>query len=180
MKDTMRYLTLLRHGKSNWETGVENDFDRPLKDRGRKDTPLLGRFLAGVGTVPDLVVSSPAERARQTAELLAPAMGYSAEITWEPSIYAASAGELMSVLRNLPDSAGHVLLVGHNPGFEDLTTRLIGADVYGMAAGLRLPTGGMAHLALSVDTWNAVQANSGQLIWLVNPRLLKAVMASAG
>lgn len=176
----MRYLTLLRHGKSDWGTGEENDFDRPLKERGRKDAPLLGRFLAGMGIVPDLVVSSPAARARQTAELLASAMGYSAELRWEPSIYAASAGELMSVLRHLPDAAGHALLVGHNPGFEDLIARLIGADVYGMAAGLRLPTGGIAHLTLSVDTWNEVQANSGQMIWLVNPRLLKAVIASVG
>jgi phosphohistidine phosphatase len=175
----MKYLTLLRHGKSDWGTGEENDFDRPLKERGRKDAPLLGRFLAGIGNVPDLVVCSPAARARQTAELLAPAMGYSAELRWEASIYAASAGELMSVLRHLPEAASHVLLVGHNPGFEDVTARLIGADVYGMAAGLRLPTGGMAHLALSVDTWNGVQANAGQLIWLVNPRLLKAVMSSA-
>jgi phosphohistidine phosphatase len=174
----MKLLTLLRHGKSDWETGEENDFDRPLKERGRKDAPMIGKFLAGIALVPDLVVSSPATRARQTAELLAPAMGYSAEIRWEPSIYAASAGELMSVLRHLPDEAGHVLLVGHNPGFEDLAARLIGADAYGMAAGLRMPTGGIAHLSLSIDTWNAVQANSGQLIWLVNPRMLKAAMGS--
>jgi phosphohistidine phosphatase len=98
------------------------------------------------------------------------------EIRWEESIYAASAGELMSLLRHLPDEAGHVLMVGHNPGFEDLAARLIGADAYGMASGLRLPTAAAAHLALNVDTWNAVQANSGQLIWLVNPRMLKAVM----
>jgi phosphohistidine phosphatase len=172
----MKLLTLLRHGKSDWETGEENDFDRPLKDRGRKDSPMIGKFLAAIGLVPDLVVSSPAARARQTAELAAPAMGYTAEIRWEPSIYAASAGELMSVLRHLPDEANHVLVVGHNPGFEDVAARLIGADAYGMAAGLRLPTGGVAHLSLAVDTWNALQANSGQLIWLVNPRMIKAVM----
>jgi phosphohistidine phosphatase len=79
-------------------------------------------------------------------------------------------------LRHLPDEANHVLVVGHNPGFEDVAARLIGADAYGMAAGLRLPTGGVAHLSLTVDTWNALQANSGQLIWLVNPRMIKAVM----
>ena len=174
----MRLLTLVRHGKSDWETGVENDFDRPLKDRGRKDSPLIGKFLATIGVVPDLLVSSPAARARQTAELLAPAMDYGGEIRWEPSIYAASAGELMSVLRQLPDQANHVLLVGHNPGFEDLAARLIGADAYGMASGLRLPTGGAAHLTLAIDTWNAVQANAGQLIWLVNPRMLKAALGS--
>jgi phosphohistidine phosphatase len=172
----MKLLTLFRHGKSDWETGVQDDFDRPLKERGRKDTPMMGRFMAEIGATPDLLVSSPAARARQTAELLAPAMDYRGEMRWEESIYAASAGELMSLLRNLPDEAGHVMLVGHNPGFEDVAARLIGADAYGMAAGLRLPTAGVAHLTLAVDNWNAVQANSGQLIWLVNPRMLKAVM----
>lgn len=172
----MKLLTLFRHGKSDWETGTEDDFDRPLKERGRRDTPMIGKFLAAIGATPDLLVSSPAVRARETAELLAPAAGYAGDIRWEESIYAASAGELMSLLRQLPDEAGHVLLVGHNPGFEDLAARLIGADAYGMASGLRLPTAAAAHLALQVDTWNAVQANTGQLIWLVNPRILKAVM----
>ncbi len=172
----MKLLTLLRHGKSDWETGAEDDFDRPLKDRGRKDTPMMGKFLASIGATPDLLVSSPAVRARETAELLAPALGYTGEILLEESIYAASAGELMSLLRHLPDQVNHVLVVGHNPGFEDLAARLIGADAYGMASGLRLPTAAAAHLTLAVDTWNAVQANSGQLIWLVNPRMLKAVL----
>ena len=172
----MKLLTLFRHGKSDWETGTEDDFDRPLKERGRRDTPMIGKFLATIGATPDLLVSSPAVRARQTAEFRAPAAGYAGDIRWEESIYAASAGELMSLLRQLPDEAGHVLLVGHNPGFEDLAARLIGADAYGMASGLRLPTAAAAHLALQVDTWNAVQANTGQLIWLVNPRMLKAVM----
>jgi phosphohistidine phosphatase len=172
----MKLLTLFRHGKSDWETGSEDDFDRPLKDRGRKDTPMMGKFMATIGATPDLLVSSPAVRAAQTAELLAPAMGYAGEIRWEEAVYAASAGELMSLLRHLPDEADHVLLVGHNPGFEDLAGRLIGADAYGMASGMRLPTAAAAHLALNVDSWNAVQANSGQLIWLVNPRMLKAVM----
>lgn len=172
----MKLLTLFRHGKSDWETGVQDDFDRPLKDRGRKDTPMMGKFLAAIGATPDLVVSSPAVRAQQTVELLAPAAGYDGEIRWEPSIYAASAGELMSLLRHLPGEASHVLLIGHNPGFEDLAARLIGADAYGMASGLRLPTAAAAHLVLAVDSWDAVQANSGQLIWLVHPRMLKALM----
>lgn len=169
----MKLLTLLRHGKSDWETGVESDFDRPLKDRGRKDTPMVGRFLIAIEAVPDLIVSSPALRSKQTAELLAPALGYSEPILWDETIYASSAGELMSVLRHLPDRANHALLVGHNPGFEDVAARLIGADAYGMASGLRLPTAAAAHIALMVESWDAVQANSGQLIWLVTPRVLK-------
>jgi phosphohistidine phosphatase len=89
-------------------------------------------------------------------------------------MYAASAGELMSVLRNLPSNAAHVLLVGHNPGFEDLAAQLIGASAFGMVAGLRLPTAAAAHLELTVETWQEVQANCGRLLWLVNPRILQA------
>lgn len=169
----MKLLTLLRHGKSDWETGVQDDFDRPLKERGRKDSPIVGKYLANLGLTPDLIVSSPAARAKETAQLLAPAAGYAKSIRWEDSMYAASSGELMSVLRKLPDDASHVLLVGHNPGFEELAAQLIGADAYGMALGLRLPTAAAAHIALNVETWRDVQANSGQLLWLVNPKLLK-------
>lgn len=171
----MKLLTLLRHGKSAWETGAENDFDRPLRDRGRRDAPFMGEFFTRVDATPDLIASSRALRAAQTAELFAEAAGYRKPIRWEDSMYAASAGELMSVLRSLPNEAMHVLLVGHNPGFEDLAAQLIGASAFGMVAGLRLPTAAAAHIELNVELWQEVQTNSGRLLWLVNPRILQAL-----
>lgn len=170
----MKLLTLMRHGKSDWSTNMESDFDRPLKERGRRDSPRMGQYLAQLDLAPDLIVSSPAVRARETAELFAEGCGYDATILWDERIYAASGGELMSVLRSLPDAAGHVLMIGHNPGFEDLVARLIGADAYGMALGVCMSTAAMAHLALNVDTWHETQANCGQLQWLINPKILKS------
>jgi phosphohistidine phosphatase len=171
----MKLLTLLRHGKSEWETGAENDFDRPLRDRGRRDAPFMGKYFAALELQPDLIASSRALRAAQTAELFAQAAGYAKPIHWEDNMYAASAGELMSVLRSLPGNASHVLLVGHNPGFEDLAAQLIGASTFGMVAGLRLPTAAAAHIELGIERWVEVQTNSGRLLWLVNPRILQAV-----
>ena len=169
----MKLLTLLRHAKSDWGDPGLDDFDRPLNERGRRDAPAVGRFFERAGLTPDLMVSSPARRARQTCDLFAQEAGYKTRIRWEEAIYAASSETLLEVVRSLPDDAGHVLLVGHNPGFEDLAGALIGADGPG-AYSLRMPTAAAAHLVLAVDVWREAQGGCGQLQWLVMPKLLKA------
>lgn len=171
----MKQLTLLRHAKSDWETDAAHDFDRPLKERGRKDAPTMGKMLLAVEAVPDLIVTSTALRALQTAGLLVAALGYTGEMHQEGSLYAASAQELLAVVRHLPEEATHALLVGHNPGLEDLAARLIGADAFEMVTGVRLPTAAAAHLTLAVDAWSDVQANSGRLEWLITPKLVRAL-----
>lgn len=168
----MKLLTLLRHAKSDWGDPTLADFDRPLNDRGRRDAPLIGQFFQQAGLTPDLLVSSPARRARQTCDLFAQEVGYKKRITWEEAIYMAGSEALLAVVRSLPDEAGHVLLVGHNPGFEDLAGELMGAGPG--AYSLRLPTAAVAHLALAVDVWREVQPGCGQLQWLLTPKLLKA------
>lgn len=169
----MKLLTLLRHAKSDWGDAGLADFDRPLNERGRKDAPLMGRFLAAVGLLPDLVVSSPARRARQTSEAAAQAAGYRRRIQWEEAIYMASLDTLLAVVQSLPDDAGHALLVGHIPGFEELASALMGAggrDAYG----LHMPTAAAAHIVLAIDLWREARPGCGQLQWLVTPKLLKA------
>ncbi|MCA9172760.1 MAG: histidine phosphatase family protein, partial [Planctomycetales bacterium] len=86
----MKLLTLLRHAKSDWGDPGLSDFDRPLNERGRKDAPAVGSFFERAGLTPDLIVSSPARRARQTCDLFAQEAGYKKRISWEESIYAAS------------------------------------------------------------------------------------------
>ncbi len=171
----MKQLTLLRHAKSDWETDAAHDFDRPLKERGRKDAPVMGRMLVAAAAMPDLIITSTALRALQTTELLVAAAGYHGEVRQESSLYAASAQELLAVVCHLPEEAAHVLLVGHNPGLEDLAARLIGADAFEMVTGVRLPTAAAAHLTLAATAWSDVQANSGQLEWLVTPKLVRAL-----
>jgi len=169
----MKLLTLLRHAKSDWGDPGLGDFDRPLNERGRKDAPALGQFFQRAGLTPELIVASPARRARQTCDLFAQEAGYRQRIRWEEAIYAASSATLLEVVRSLPDDAGHVLLVGHNPGFEELAGELIGADEPG-AYSLRMPTAAVVHPVLAVDVWREAQAGCGQLQWLVTPKLLKA------
>jgi phosphohistidine phosphatase len=166
----MKQLTLLRHAKSVQDPTYGIDRERPLAERGRVDAEAMGRFLAQTEIVPDLITSSPAVRARQTAELLARNAGYSGGIRWEEAVYAAGPDALLAVVRGLPDQAGHALMVGHNPGFEELAALLIGTE-----CGVTLPTAAAVHFEIDVETWSEVCAGAGRLQWLVTPRLVKKV-----
>ncbi len=161
----MKTLLLLRHAKSSWDDPTADDIDRPLAPRGEKDASRVGAFLAKSKHRPDLIVSSPAERAKATAKRVARAAAYPGEIQLEPAIYLADAPALLEVVHHLPDAADCVLLVGHNPGLETLVTMLCGASA-------RLPTAALACIAFDTDRWAAVQAGTGTLLWLVNPKVL--------
>lgn len=123
-----RTLVLLRHGKSDW-SGGHGDRERPLAERGRRQAPEAGRWLeANVGPI-DLVLVSPAERAVSTWNLVADQLSRPGSVRTEDRVYDASAAELLAMVRELPDDARTVLLVGHNPGLEDLVHRLLGQEV---------------------------------------------------
>jgi len=168
----MKYLTLLRHGKSDWDAHYRTDYDRPLKARGRRDAPRMGEYLASLDLVPDLIVSSPAERSRMTAELFADAVGYDQAIDWDEGIYGASAAGLIAILRRQPDDAGHVLFIGHNPGFEDLTSYLAGIGHGGATYSVRIPTATALHLNLDVEAWRDARPGCAELLWLMTPKML--------
>jgi len=114
-----RTLVVLRHGKSDW-SGGEPDLDRPLADRGRRQVPRAGRWLAARLPGIDLVVVSPAARARATWELVAAELDESPEVIVDDRLYAASGDSLVRLVRSWPDELHRVVLVGHNPGLEDL------------------------------------------------------------
>lgn len=125
-----RRLLVMRHAKSAWPEGVA-DHDRPLGPRGLRDAPAAGRFLAENGGPPDLVLCSPARRARHTWELAAAELGspVPTPTLHEPRLYGADGDELLDVLHGVPDEVATLLLVGHNPGLEDLVLLLsAGAD----------------------------------------------------
>jgi len=164
----MKQLTLLRHAKSVQDPTYAVDRERPLAERGRGDAEVMGRFLAQAEIVPDLITSSPAARARQTAELLARTAGYGGGIRWDEAVYTDGPDALLAVVRGLPDQVEHALLVGHNPGFEELAALLIGTE-----CGVTLPTAAAAHFEIDVDRWSEVCAGAGRLQWLVTPRLLR-------
>jgi phosphohistidine phosphatase len=121
-------LVLLRHGKSDW-SGDEPDHLRPLARRGQRQVPEAGRWLAGNVGVIDLAIVSPAERTRQTWRLAAAELDVPARVREDDRVYAASAQSLLGVLREVPGEVATVVLVGHNPGLEDLVASLTGGWV---------------------------------------------------
>ena len=121
----MSTLILLRHGKSDW-SGGEPDHLRPLAQRGRRQVPKAGRWLAeNVGAI-DLAVVSPAERTRETWRLVAAELTVRPTVREDDRVYAGTARALLDVLRELPEEVATVVLVGHNPGVEDLVASLTG------------------------------------------------------
>lgn len=162
----MRHLLLLRHAKAARPERVR-DFDRPLTGRGRRDAALLGRFLTTADRVPDLVVTSTAERARATAELAKEAGGWRAAVRQTPALYESTLERALDVVRSLERSRETAILVGHEPTWSELATLLIGGGQ------LRLPTAGLAHVAFDCDDWAEVEPGAGVLYALVTPALLR-------
>lgn len=163
----MKTLLLLRHAKSSWKDGDAKDFDRPLNQRGLKAAPAIGRLIRKRKLQPDLVLSSPAERARQTTQLVIEAAGLKTELRYDERIYEASVARLLGVVSELDDEAGIVMLVGHNPGFEELV-EVLTSEAH------RLPTAALACIELDIEKWNKVKADTGRLEWLVKPKELKS------
>jgi len=167
-----RELLLLRHAKSDWDSGTSTDFDRPLAKRGKNDAPKVGAWLYREGLVPDHVVSSPAERARQTATKVCKRLDFKKKrIVWDAAIYEARLPELLEVLSRVPPEAATVLLIGHNPGLEELLRHLVADDYEPPGDGKLLPTAAVARLEMP-DDWGLLDPGSAQLLSLTRPRAL--------
>ncbi|MFD4320685.1 SixA phosphatase family protein [Streptomyces sp. NPDC058548] len=168
-----RRLLVLRHAKSAWPKGVA-DQDRPLGPRGLRDAPAVGSFLAGAGGLPDLVLCSPARRAHDTWELAAAELDRAVPTRHDPRLYGADGPELLDVLQGVSDEVGTLLLVGHNPGLEDLIL-LLAAGAAGADEDLldrvrtKFPTSAVAVLTWS-GTWNDLRPGAALLTDLAIPR----------
>lgn len=164
-------LLILRHGKSDWSQRVD-DFHRPLKDRGKRAAQRMGSWLLEQGLVPDRIVTSPAERALTTAEKCAKSMGLAAAgIRQEPQIYEAGLEQLLAVVRGLSGDDRRVMLVGHNPGLEELLRHLAAELPPLPEDGKLLPTATLARLSLD-GPWSAVGEGGARLLELVRPAQL--------
>ncbi len=166
-----RELLLLRHGKSDWSVGVD-DYHRPLKDRGKRGAQRIGVWLAQQRMVPDLIVTSPAERALVTAQKACKAMGYGDQgIHKDKRIYAAGLDDLLEVLGDCPQDASRVMLVGHNPGMEELLAWLAGDTVAVPEDGKLMPTATLARLLMPAD-WQALTEGCARLDTIIRPNTL--------
>lgn len=168
----MRQLLLLRHAKSDWYSDAATDFERTLAERGKRDAPRIGRWLKQQGIEPDYIVSSPAKRARETVIAVGRELNVSAEhIQWESQIYLAKRSSLLEVLQACPAGKKLVLLVGHNPGLEELLLYLAGTQVQIPADGKVLPTAALVHLTMP-DDWSALAPGCAKISSLIRPRSL--------
>ncbi|ATJ84350.1 SixA phosphatase family protein [Halomonas beimenensis] len=166
-----RELLLLRHGKSDWSTPVD-DVDRPLKKRGRRGARRIGVWLAKQGKVPERILTSPALRAKATAELCAEAMGLApAVVEVEEDLYAAGPEALARVVARCPDVTSRLMVVGHNPGLEDFLTWLLPEPPPVPEDGKLLPTAALARVELD-GAWASLGQGAGRLVELVTPRQL--------
>lgn len=166
----MKHLHILRHAKSSWNDPSLHDFDRPLNDRGLKAAPFMGEWMAARGIKPDAIVSSPAERARRTAELAKEAAGFDCPLEFDERIYDATLVDLLAVVSGLSEDRSTILLVGHNPGMEALVRYLTGEMG-------EMPTAALASMTLEIDEWKDIERACGDLDRLVRP---KSEMKAAG
>lgn len=169
-----RELLVLRHGKSDWTTDAPTDFDRPLAPRGRKATKRMGRWLRKQQLVPDHIVSSPAKRAKQTA-LRACKFAELPDslVVWDQRIYEAAVPELLQVLADCPQDKKRIMIVGHNPGFEELVDYLGGDRVAIPVHGKLMPTAAVARLQMP-DQWLRLEPGCALGVSITRVRDLEA------
>ncbi len=163
----MKTLLLMRHAKSSWKDTELSDIDRPLNKRGKKDAPYMGAVLKEKELVPQLILSSTAVRARQTAELVTAACSFSGEIRYLDYFYLAEPAAYLRGLTEVPDDLERVMVIGHNPGLEGLLQILSGRIE-------ALPTGTIAYLSLPVSSWRDLHEDTeAELLELLIPRQLE-------
>ena len=160
----MKTLLVLRHAKSDQAAGSRSDHDRPLNDRGRRDAPRMARRLADAGLTPDRIVCSTAVRARETAALFVEATGFGGPVDHHQRLYLAPVPEILAVLASLDAATVRPLLVGHNPGLEELLAALTGWEGH-------LPTAALARVELPIADWTELRDSPrGRFVDLWTPK----------
>ena len=161
----MKTIYLLRHAKSSWKDESLSDIERPLNGRGKKAAETMGAFLKREKILVDLVLSSSAVRARQTIDRVLVAANIVTDVRFDERIYEAGVQRLVEIVRQIENGKKNVVLVGHNPGFEELLEWLTGTIE-------RMQTGALAKIGLKTSSWNSISEKSGTLEWIVRPKQL--------
>ncbi|MBX7171567.1 MAG: histidine phosphatase family protein [Pyrinomonadaceae bacterium] len=159
----MKTLLIMRHAKSSWDNPDWSDFERPLNKRGLKTAPFMGSIIYTNNIRPDLIISSPAKRAKQTAVLVKETAQVEKAIQFEDKIYEASATTLLYLATEFSDKYETILIIGHNPGIEEFI-RLLTGDYCSM------PTASLAKILVNVDSWREIALNKGFLETVFRPK----------
>jgi len=170
----MRTVSLYRHAKSSWDDPSLEDFDRGLSKRGKQSAPGMGEYLRGAGLTPELVLSSPAQRTRETFSLTFGDGDDVPALRFDERLYHASGATMLDLLRNLPEDIRHVMILGHNPGLHALALDLFShGDQDAVEAICRkFPTCGLAVIDLQLDDWRALGVGDGCLRLFMTPKAL--------
>jgi len=162
----MKTIILVRHAKSGWSDLGLDDFDRPLNKRGKRNAPFMGQKLKEKQILPDLILSSPAKRAKKTAIAIAKTIDYpKKKIVFDDNMYHSDARYLLELVRNQDDEDKTIMLFGHNPDFSDFADILLKQNpVY------NIPTTGIYCIRLDVDSWEKVQEGTGEAVFFDYPK----------
>lgn len=159
----MKTLFVLRHAKSSWDNPDWSDFERPLNSRGLDAARFIGELIYERNLQPQIIVSSPAKRAKQTAVLVKEIAEVSKPVKFDERIYEASPLTLFNLIREFDEKWESVLIVGHNPGFENLVRMLTGEAV-------SMPTAALAKINLVIEKWSELETDANELEFLIRPK----------
>jgi len=159
----MKTLLIMRHAKAETPPDYPSDFERPLADRGRKDACFTGNLFKSKNIVPDMIISSPAKRAIKTAELFAENIGFTEKIVQNKDFYEAYMEDILSVLKTVPENINTLMIVGHNPTWENLASRLTGEYV-------SMPTCAVAIIDFKKEKWSEITFKTCTLSELFKPK----------
>ncbi|MCR1815144.1 SixA phosphatase family protein [Aliarcobacter butzleri] len=160
----MKKLVLIRHAKSDWSNPFLDDYLRPLNKRGKKNAPLIAKLLKEKNIRPDLIISSPSIRTKQTLEYFIKELNYNDEVKLEESIYEAPYENLLKVIKDIPNIHKIVFLIGHNPGLCDLTNFLVDKNFE------NIPTSSMVEIDFYVKNWKDISKENSNFISFEYPK----------
>lgn len=162
----MKKILIMRHAKSDWSDNSLSDFDRPLNKRGKKAAPVMGEEIKKRKLTPDVIISSPAKRAKRTAKIVAEKCGYDKKIIFNEDFYFGYVNDVFKAVKNLPNKKKSVMLFGHNPTWEHLVELLAGEYVI-------MPTAALAVLHFKSDNWQNLKKYSCELVLHIKPKDFK-------
>jgi len=159
----MKKLYIIRHAKSSWKDFSLDDFDRPLNKRGRLNAPYMGNKLKQKNILPDIIISSPAKRAKMTAKAIAQEINFAKEIVYDKNIYEASVYTLDQIIKSVNNTQNIIFLFGHNPSLNMLVGNYINFKQ-------NIPTCGIIAIEFNCDRWEDIESSNAKLISFDYPK----------